>query len=115
MVSYYPPTDVRPWVDESSEYWKNYPALQFEPARAADCSPILHVTEDDPPTLLIHGDKDELVPIDHSEKIRAELDKKGVACELLVIEGAGHGFRGEDGKRAADATVAWFEKHLGGK
>jgi hypothetical protein len=29
-----------------------------------------------------------------------------------VIKGAAHGFRGEDGKRASDAMVAWFEKHL---
>jgi acetyl esterase/lipase len=112
VVAYFPPTDVRPWVDESSEYWKNFPALQFDSAKAGDCSPILHVSEDDPPTLLVHGDKDKLVPIDHSEKIEVEFEKKKVPCQLLVIEGAAHGFQGEDGKRASDATVAWFEKHL---
>lgn len=52
------------------------------------------------------------MPIDHSEKILAEFEKKKVTSELLVIKGAGHGFRGEDGKRASDALVAWFEKHL---
>ena len=116
VVAYYPPTDVRPWVaDEDSLYWKNYPALRFEPDKAADYSPILHVTEDDPPTLLVHGDQDKLVPLDHSEKIETEFEKKNGTCEVLVIEGAGHGFRGEDGKRASDALVAWFEKHLLGK
>jgi len=115
VVAYYPPTDVRPWVDESSPYWQNYPALRFDRAQADAYSPILHVTDDDPPTLLIHGDKDELVPLDHSTKIQAEFDKSHVPCEVLVIEGAGHGFRGEDGKRAADATAAWFEKHLAAK
>ncbi len=112
VVAYFPPTDVRPWVDEDSEYWKNYPALRFDAAQAGDCSPILHVTEDDPPTLLIHGDQDKLVPLDHSRKIRAEFEKKNVPCEVLVIEGAGHGFGGGDGKRASDATVAWFVKYL---
>ena len=63
----------------------------------------------------MHGDKDKLVPIDHSEKIEAEFEKKKVPCQLLVIEGAAHGFHGEDGKRASDATVAWFKKHLAGK
>jgi dipeptidyl aminopeptidase/acylaminoacyl peptidase len=86
--------------------------LNFEEEKAADCSPLLHVTEDDPPTLLIHGDKDELVPIDHSENILAEFKKHKVTSELLVIKGAGHGFRGEDNKRASDAMVAWFEEHL---
>ncbi len=73
---------------------------------------MLHVSKDDPPTLLIHGDKDELVPLEHSENILAEFKKHKVTNELLVIKGAGHGFRGEDGERAADSLVAWFEKHL---
>ncbi|MHC4401127.1 MAG: prolyl oligopeptidase family serine peptidase [Planctomycetota bacterium] len=112
VVAYFPPTDVRPWVDEESSYWKNYPALRFDAGQAAACSPVLHVTADDPPTLLIHGDRDKLVPLDHSEKIREEFGKSDVPCELLIIEGAAHGFRGPDAEQASDATVAWFEKHL---
>jgi len=108
VVAYFPPTDLRAWVNKTPDY----PALNFEEAKAADCSPILHVSEDDPPTLLIHGDKDELVPIDHSEKILAEFKKHKVTSKLLVIKGAGHGFQGEDGKRASEAMVAWFEEHL---
>jgi acetyl esterase/lipase len=108
VVAYFPPTDLRAWVNKVPDY----PALNFEEEKAADCSPLLHVSEDDPPTLLIHGDNDELVPIDHSEKILAEFKKHKVTSELLVIKGAGHGFRGEDGKRASEAMVAWFEKHL---
>jgi acetyl esterase/lipase len=115
VVAYFPPTDVRPWVDEDSKYWHDFPALQFEPEKAAACSPILHVSGDDAPTLLIHGDEDNLVPIDHSEKIRAEFEEEGVPCKLLVIQGAGHGFTGDDAKRAAEATVGWFEDHLLGK
>jgi acetyl esterase/lipase len=112
VAAFFPPTDVRPWVDPESSYYKNFPALQFEAEKAADCSPLLHVTEDDPPTLLVHGDKDELVPIDHSQKIITEFTKNEVPCELIVIEGAAHGFSAEGNKRAFDALVAWFEKHL---
>ena len=32
-------------------------------------SPITHVTADDPPTLIIHGDKDFLVPIQQAESM----------------------------------------------
>ena len=108
VVAYFPPTDLRAWVNKAPDY----PALNFEEAKAADCSPLLQVSEDDPPALLIHGDKDELVPIEHSENILAEFKKQKVTSELLVIKDAGHGFQGEDGKRASDAMVAWFEKYL---
>ena len=35
-----------------------------------------------------------------------------VEAELLSMEGAGHGFKGEDAKRAQDAMLAFFDKHL---
>ena len=36
VVSYYPPTDLRPWVtDPNSPYYKNYPALRFDSKQAA--------------------------------------------------------------------------------
>lgn len=112
VVAYFPPTDIRPWVGDDTDYSRNYPALRFDTAQAADCSPLLHVTEDDAPTLLVHGDKDKLVPLEHSEKMMVEFNARNVAAELIVIEGAAHGFGGEDGRRASHALVAWFEKHL---
>ncbi|MEN6495772.1 MAG: alpha/beta hydrolase [Thermoguttaceae bacterium] len=112
VVAYYPPTDVRPWVTPESSYYKNYPALQFDATKAGDYSPLLQVTKDDAPTLLVHGDQDKLVPLDHSEKILAEFQKQQVPSKLLVIPGAAHGFRGDDGQRANEAKVAWFEQQL---
>ncbi|MHC4353157.1 MAG: prolyl oligopeptidase family serine peptidase, partial [Planctomycetota bacterium] len=53
VVAYFPPTDIRPWVNKVPDF----PALNFEEEKAAACSPIVHVSKDDPPTLLIHGDK----------------------------------------------------------
>jgi acetyl esterase/lipase len=112
VVAYFPPTDLRGWVSEDPESNKSYPALRFAPAKAPDYSPLLQVTPDDAPTLLIHGDKDPLVPLSHSEKILAEFKAKNVPAELLVIPGGGHGFKGEDEVRARNAMVAWFTKYL---
>ncbi len=113
-VAYYPPSDLRAWVTgENPKMRTDYPALQFESNLADDVSPLLHVTQDDAPTLLIHGDKDLLVPIEHSLNQRAAMEKAGVPCELITIEGAAHGFKGEDAQRALKAQVAWFEKYLG--
>jgi acetyl esterase/lipase len=112
VVAYFPPTDVRPFVQPDSPYYKNYPALRFDADKAGDYSPLLHVSADDAPTLLVHGDKDQLVPIDHSRKIVPEFEKNHVPCELLVIPGGDHGFQGEDANRAAAARDSWFEKYL---
>lgn len=74
---------------------------------------MLHVNEQTAPTLLIHGDKDELVPLEHSNNLVTELKKTKVPHRLLVIEGAGHGFSKEQTLKVVyPAMVGWFETHL---
>ena len=118
VVAYFPPVDLRPIArgvnpplgkDGKPE---RFPALNFEKEKAPDYSPIVHVSPDDPPTLLIHGDKDDLVPISNSKIIHEAFQKNNVKTQFITIEGAGHGFRGEDAKRASAAMVAWFEEML---
>jgi dipeptidyl aminopeptidase/acylaminoacyl peptidase len=86
--------------------------LNFDKAKAPDYSPVVHVSPDDPPTLLIHGDKDDLVPISNSKVIYEAFQKNNVKAQFITIEGAGHGFRGEDANRASAAMAAWFEETL---
>lgn len=115
VVAYFPPTDLRGMVWKAPKHdpqYDRFPALNLEVKDAATVSPLLAVTSDDAPTLLIHGDKDRLVPIDHSTKILAAFQKAKVTSELITIEGAAHGFRGKDGERANAALVRWFEQHL---
>jgi len=35
-----------------------------------------------------------------------------VPGKLITIEGAAHGFSGDDARRAAQAWVDWFDQHL---
>lgn len=53
-------------------------------------SPISHVKADSAPTLIFHGDKDGLVPIQQSETMIARLKEAGVKCELVVRKGSDH-------------------------
>lgn len=108
VVAYFPPVDLTDIVGPS----ERFPALDFPPALAADVSPVRFASADDPPVLLVHGDQDELVPLVHSERMHAALQEAGAASELIVIEGAGHGFRDAAQRQARQATVAFFEKHL---
>lgn len=54
-------------------------------------SPIDHVNKEDPPFLILHGDKDPLVPLNQSELLEKALKKAGVEVELVVLKGAAHG------------------------
>ncbi|MEW6130329.1 MAG: alpha/beta hydrolase [Acidobacteriota bacterium] len=118
VVAYFPPVDLRPITrgvnpplpPDGKPY--RFPALNFDKEKAPDYSPIVHVSPDDPPTLLIHGDKDDLVPINNSKIIFEAFQKNNVKTDFITIPGAGHGFRGEDAKRASAAMVAWFEQTL---
>ncbi len=76
-------------------------------------SPINHVSADDPPTLIIHGDADLLVPIQQAEIIINKLRSAGVTAELTVKPGAGHGW---PDLLADMALIAdWFDRHLAKK
>lgn len=78
-------------------------------------SPLYWVTPDTVPMLLVHGTKDPLVPYQQAVWMRDRLKSADVEVELLTIEGAGHGFRGDDLKRAITAATEFFDKHLKGK
>ncbi len=73
-------------------------------------SPVNHVTSDDPPTLLIHGDKDSVVPIQQSQSIIEKFQAAKVPCKLIVRPGADHGWKDytPDIKEIGD----WFDAHL---
>ena len=89
--------------DPNSPEWKLY----------QDASPISSVTSDDAPVLLIHGDKDLTVPLEHSEKMAAALSAAGVATKLVRVPGAGH--RMTPNPENIDYTtemIRWFDAHL---
>jgi len=43
-----------------------------------------------PPSLILHGTADEIVPLTHGEQIYQRLQELGVPSELIVVEGANH-------------------------
>lgn len=116
-VSLYPPTDLRSWTtDPPAEIAKHAtlkPPLTFAADLEASVSPIAQVTSDDAPVLMIHGDKDLLVPIEHSQNIVPVLKSANVPHELITIEGAAHGFSPDQTTRTVrPALVQWFTTHL---
>jgi dipeptidyl aminopeptidase/acylaminoacyl peptidase len=60
-------------------------------------SPVTHVTPDDPPFLLIHGDRDELVPVQQSQLMYDRLVQAGVPARLVIVRNARHSLTAPDG------------------
>ncbi len=84
-------------------------AVQQNKDKAAKASPLSYVSQEDPPFLIMHGNRDNLVPYQQSELLRDALQKAGVEVTLNIVEGAGHGFGGPE----IDQQVSeFFEKHL---
>lgn len=87
-------------------------SLEDEKAVGRAVSPRYYVSAGSAPTLLIHGDRDPLVPLQQSEIFLKAMRQAGAECSLRVKRGAGHGWHNmaPDLREAAD----WFDRHLGG-
>jgi dienelactone hydrolase len=123
------------WTPEQIATWKAGGTVQVENARTKQMMPIgpgywrdleanrarldilaaaARVTV---PWLVVHGDADTSVPVDEGRQL---FEAAGESTELLVVEGADHGFNGKhpyagatpELRIAADATLEWFDTHL---
>lgn len=140
VVAYFPPTDflnygsdgvffdkiVREVIPEGrNPFLQALDYLEFDPVeirlnkitdsqRLAEhhrnISPFYHVSADDAPTLLLHGDLDRLVPLQQSRLMVEQFEQAGVAHQLFVKEGGDHGWEAttEEVRLVAD----WFDRYL---
>ena len=82
-------------------------------------SPYIHVSGDDPPFLIVQGDKDkQILTTDQAKRLHAKLVEAGVPSRLLIVAGARHNFSGDDTKMSMTRKQIWrtiakfFAKHL---
>lgn len=65
--------------------------IQENREKAARANPVTYVSRDDAPFLILHGERDPLVPAHQSELLFEALRKAGVPAVFHKIAGAGHG------------------------
>lgn len=115
VVAWVAPTDLTIMVHEAAESlpaYRQFPALGLPLAQAKDFSPLHQVTADDAPTLLLVGEQDELVPMQHSERIEQALSASGVPVQLNRYPNSGHAVVGDELTQANQAMIDWFQKQL---
>jgi acetyl esterase/lipase len=110
VVAYFPPTDLVRWA--TAQRRGAFPAVALTEEEARTYSPIRFASADAAPSLILHGDADALVPIVEGETMHQALSESGAIAQFIRIEGAGHGFAGQDAVRANAEMVRWFEQHL---
>jgi len=82
--------------------------------KAQSANPISYITKDDPPFLIMHGEKDPVVPLAQSQLLADALQKAGVHVTLHVVPGAGHGGPEFRAPEERERLFVFFLKNLKG-
>ncbi len=91
--------------------------MQKEVSLYSQASPITHITSDDSPFLIVHGNKDTVVPFSQSEVFLAKLRENKVIVKSIVIEGGNHSLGTEaaggiDTEAYFGELIKLFDLHL---
>ncbi|SDE63227.1 Prolyl oligopeptidase family protein [Mucilaginibacter pineti] len=87
-------------------------AMTSKPDLVKLATPLNYIDSADPPFLILHGTKDELMDIRQSVCLRDSLKAHAVKAKLLIIKKAPHGGALFDTKPVVHALVAFLNKHL---
>ncbi len=68
-----------------------------------------------PPTLILHGDADAVVPVNEAQKLERLFTENAIPFEIRVYPGQGHIFTGQDGVDAYHRALAYLETHVKGR
>lgn len=79
--------------------------IGFGEYNVVEASPISHVTADSPPFLLIHGDRDEVVPVEQSQLMYERLLQENVPAQLVIVQNARHSFTAPGGTTPTVAEI----------
>ena len=94
VVDMFGPADFSQFgFNKSDKAFQVFGASDVTDPILAQASPVTWVSPDDTPFLILHGDKDPVVPLSQSQILYDRLQAAGVPAELVVVKNAGHGFK----------------------
>jgi acetyl esterase/lipase len=82
------------------------------PEQYAKASPITYAGKASAPMLLLHGTKDNVVPIAQAQRLGAKLRAAGANVEVVPVQDAKHSLIGTYATRAEAAMLDFFDRHL---
>ncbi|WDE98673.1 alpha/beta hydrolase [Lentisphaera profundi] len=82
------------------------------PHLAKEASAFWNVSKDDPPFLIMHGDKDPAVPIEQSLRLHEKQKQAGAPSQLFIVKNAGHGGKLFMSPEANQVILDFLEKNF---
>jgi len=114
IVDKYGITDVWDWgygkniTSKSAINWLGKYAKDEKFAKSV--SPLYLVNKNSPPTFIVHGDADPVVPYQQSVDLHKKMDELGVKNVFITVEGGGHGkFPKEKNSEVNKAIADWLK------
>jgi acetyl esterase/lipase len=117
VACFFGPTDLTrtDWDAEAKE--KNLvPLLGGTPEQVPEAyrkaSPMTYARKGSPPFLFVHGTEDTTVPPSHSQNMAEKLRDAGGSARVILVDGEGHGIRGEKLRTSLAEMMVFFDDNL---
>ena len=101
IISFYGASNLRSILKQSTPFGLNVRVSALDlllggqpdqfPELASLASPVDHVSSDDPPAILFHGDQDPQMPVNQTLELAGKYRKSGLDVELDIVHGGAHG------------------------
>jgi len=75
-------------------------------------NPVKYISRDDAPFLIVHGDRDTVVPLDQSRLLFEALRENGISAELRVVSGGEHGGKAFESRELEQSMIAFYDKFI---
>lgn len=135
IATYYPMADFMRWAAEKEESFIGRMIIRFvrwnfnaEAEHHNDSyhlnllqrySPVNHTDSIAAPVLIVHGDKDDIAPLDHSKELhQLLLNNTQIEARIMVVDNAPHAFGFDYSDRAMQSwllTKSWLQYNLSPK
>jgi acetyl esterase/lipase len=109
------PTDFTNGKDnDAKQFLASFLGADFatHPELWRDASPVFHVAKSNAPILIIHGTRDDMVPISQAEELNDALVKAGATVQFLRLDSDHMFFEPAVHRRLALETQAFFNRYL---
>lgn len=124
VCSFYGPSDFVSWYQDNARFGRTLSSaetlflggtMEQKPDVYRQASPVTWVSADDPPLLMVHGDRDIVVPFRQSLIMLDAYKALGLEATLIRVPDAGHGFINWPTRQIEQAVCEFFLEHLGRK